>query len=113
LEEWAPRDFDYKEFMRGLASIASMPLCPGCLKGGGRDNCEVRACASNKNIEGCSKCRESELCQHVEILERMRSGALAAGLLVEAEEVDREQILEEGVAELKSRWPCCILFMNG
>jgi hypothetical protein len=113
LEEWAPRDFDYKEFLKGLTSIRGMPLCPGCLKGGGRDNCEMKACASNKNIDDCSECHESAACKHVEILQTMRSGALAAGLFVKTEEVDRQQLIEEWTAELKSQWPCCILFMNG
>ena len=27
LEHWAPKDFDFKEFMKGLASIETMPLC--------------------------------------------------------------------------------------
>ena len=50
LEGWAPKDFDFKEFLKGLASMQAMPLCQGCLKGDGRPNCEMRVCASNKNI---------------------------------------------------------------
>jgi len=113
LEEWAPEDFDYKEFLKGLKSIQSMPLCPGCLKGGGRDNCEMKTCALNRNIDGCSKCPELATCKHVEALQKMRSGALSAGLFVETEDVDRQQLIEKWTTELKSQWPCCILFMNG
>ena len=112
LEEWAPKDFDYKEFLKGLESIQGMPLCPGCLKGGGKDNCEMKACASNKTIDNCSECHELAACQHVEVLQKMRSGALAAGLFVKTEKVDRQQLVEAWMAELKSQWPCCILFMN-
>ena len=50
LGKWCPKDFDYGEFSKGLASIQRMPLCIGCLKGGGRDDCEIRACASNKGL---------------------------------------------------------------
>ena len=112
LEGWAPEDLDYREFLKGLASIRGMPLCPGCLEGGGRDNCEIKACALDKNIDDCSECRESATCKYVEILQKMRSGALAAGLFVKTEEVDRGQLIERWSIELKSRWPCCILFMN-
>ncbi len=35
LEKWAPKDFDFEEFMKGLASLQKVSLCQGCLKGGG------------------------------------------------------------------------------
>ena len=113
LEEWAPEDFNYKEFLKGLTLIRSMPLCPGCLKGGGRDNCEMKACASNRNIDDCSECREPATCKHVEALQKMRSGAIAAGLAVKIDNVDKQQLIEKWSTELKSQWPCSILFMNG
>ena len=47
LAEWAPRDFSYEEFSKGLASLRDMDPCPGCVRGGGREGCEIRACASN------------------------------------------------------------------
>ncbi len=112
LEEWASNDFDYQEFSKGLTSIQNIPLCPGCLKGGGRDNCEMKICASRKNIDTCSVCHELAACKHVEILQTMRSGALAAGLFVGTEDVDRQQLIEKWTAELKNQWPCCILFMD-
>jgi len=112
LQEWVPNDFNYKEFLNGLTSIRKMPLCSGCLKGGGRDNCEMKGCALDKNIDGCSECHEFSKCKHVEILHKMRSGALAAGLFVTIEDIDRQQLIEKWTAELKSQWPNCILFMN-
>ncbi|MDH5787087.1 MAG: DUF3795 domain-containing protein, partial [Candidatus Bathyarchaeota archaeon] len=45
VDEWGPKDFDVKEFMNGLASIQTIPVCQGCLKDGGRTNCEMRNCA--------------------------------------------------------------------
>jgi len=50
----------------------------------------MKACASNKTIDSCSECHESAACQHVEILQKMRSGVLVAGLFVKTEEVDRQ-----------------------
>jgi hypothetical protein len=112
LEGWGPKDFDYTEFSKGLASIQRMPICPGCLKGGGRENCEMRTCATSKAVQHCMECKERRECKHNEILNYMRSGALAAGLFVKADQAEREESLEEWVSRLKSKWPCCILFRN-
>jgi len=56
LKKWAPQDFDFKEFEKGLSSIQNIALCPGCRKGGGKENCEIRACAAEKNIAECIEC---------------------------------------------------------
>jgi len=56
LEDWTPKDFDFGEFAKGLASIQAMPLCLGCLNGDGRPNCEIRACTLNENVSDCSEC---------------------------------------------------------
>jgi len=111
LEGWAPKDFDFKEFAKGLMSIQTMPLCPGCLKGGGRDNCEMKACASNKSINDCSECDQLEACKNLKILQKMRTGAQNAGLSVKTENADSQELIEKWTAELKSKWPCCILFL--
>ncbi len=110
LAEWAPKDFDFNEFMKGFASIKTMPLCPGCLKGGGRDNCEMKACATRKNIMDCSECHEPEACKHKKILEHMQTGALRAGLFVKTKNVNRKKLLAKWCEELRKKWPSCILF---
>ena len=112
LKEWAPDNFDYEEFSKGLASIQEMPLCPGCLKGGGRDDCEIHACASEKNLHDCSECGDPEGCEHTEILEHMRSGALDAGLSVRTGQDDKQELIEKWTAELKNTWPSSIIFME-
>ena len=109
LHEWAPQDFDFKEFVKGLASIRAMPLCQGCLKGGGRPDCEMRACASNKNITDCSECNQHESCENLETLQKMRTGANQAGLFVKTEQTDRQALIENWTEELKDKWPHCIL----
>jgi len=111
LEGWAPKDFDFKEFAKGLASIQNVPLCPGCLKGGGRDNCEMKACALNKGITDCSQCAQPEACKNLETLQKMRTGARNAGLSVKTKDVDSQELIKKWTAELKSKWPCCILFL--
>ena len=110
LEEWAPKDFDFKEFMKGLASIQAIPYCQGCRKGDGRTNCEMRACASNKNINDCSKCNQPTDCKNLETLQKMRTGALQAGLFVKTEDVGRQGLIKKWINELKSKWPSCTLF---
>ena len=60
LKNWAPGDFDYDEFSKGLSSISDIPVCQGCLKGGGRDDCEIRACALGRNLEDCGAQAEPE-----------------------------------------------------
>jgi len=110
LEGWAPKEFDFKEFAKGLVSIQNMPLCPGCLKGGGRENCEMKACASNKKINDCSECDQPTHCKNPETLRKMRTGALQAGLFVKTKDADRKSLMEKWIYELKSKWPSCILF---
>ena len=112
LKEWAPKDFDFNEFMKGLASIRDMPLCQGCLKGDGRQNCEMRTCASNKNITDCSECDQPMGCKNLEILQKMRTGARHAGLFVKTENVNRKELIEKWTTELRNKWPCCILFLR-
>jgi len=112
VDEWGPKDFDVKEFMNGLASIQTIPVCQGCLKDGGRTNCEMRNCASNKKISDCSQCDQPTKCKNTEILQHMRTGALDAGLMVKTENIDRKKLMENWTAELKSKWPTCILFMH-
>ncbi len=109
LEEWAAEDFDFKEFMKGLASIQAVSLCPGCLKGGGKTNCELRNCALSKDIADCSECKEVVECENSEELQKMREGARKAGLFVKVENVDRQELLKKWTSELKGNFPSCIL----
>ncbi|MDY6833809.1 MAG: DUF3795 domain-containing protein [Chloroflexota bacterium] len=103
-EGWVPKQFDYVEFARGLASIQSMPLCSGCLKNGGREDCEIKHCVSKKGIHDCSQCTEPATCRNSELLEKMRSGALAADLFVKTEDIDEQRLIELWTEELASRW---------
>jgi hypothetical protein len=110
LREWGPKDLNHDEFAGALQSIRRMSACPGCLKGGGRDDCEIRNCARKKSLDGCIECTGSDTCGHAEILQHMRSGALVAGLLVRAGESDREDLLRHWTETLASKWPCSVLF---
>jgi len=112
LEEWAPKDFDFKEFKKGLVSVQEVSFCSGCLKGGGRIGCEMRSCASNKKIADCCRCDEFMKCENSELLQKMREGARVANLLVKDKNVDRRDFIEKGTSELKKRFPSCILLCD-
>ncbi|MFC1851807.1 DUF3795 domain-containing protein [candidate division CSSED10-310 bacterium] len=110
LVEWGPKDINFEEFLKGLNSIQEMPLCPGCHKGGGRDDCEMKTCTSQRHINDCSYCSDIKQCENIDILQHMRSGALKAGLFVKAEDADDRALIEKWTASLKNTWPHAILF---
>jgi hypothetical protein len=112
LDEWGPKDVNYGELLRALESIESMPSCSGCLKGGGRDHCEMRSCAESKRITGCSACRETAACKHLEVLQHMRSGAIKAGLFVTTEDLNKQHLIENWTSKLKASWPASALFAS-
>ena len=112
LEKWAPKDFDFKEFKKGLSSIQTIALCPGCLKGGGKLDCEIRACASEKNIAECIECDQPAECKHLEMLEKMRTGASQAGLIVKTDVVEPQELIERWIEEIKGKFPDILLFLG-
>ena len=104
LGHWGAAGFDYPEFLKGLESIAGIAVCPGCLRGGGRDDCALRNCASARGIRSCVACAARGDCSNADDLDRMRSGARAAGLAVVDAEEEGGRFLEAGDSELRSRW---------
>ncbi len=112
LEELVTKDFSFKEFANGLTSIQATPLCSGCRKGGGRDNCEMRTCASGKGIEDCSGCGKQKACKNLNRLNHMRTGAQHAGLFLKTRKADQKRLIAKWMANLGDSWPCCILFMD-
>lgn len=109
LEKWAPKDFDFKEFMKGLSSMQKISLCPGCLKGGGNPNCEIRACALKKNVTNCSQCDQLMTCKHFEELEKNYNPKIRKNL-IEIKNIDKDVLIEKWLNELRGKWPHCIMF---
>lgn len=109
VDEWGAKDFDSKEFMKGLASIQNLPICPGCLKGGGNDTCKIRPCASNRKISDCNECNEATTCKNVEALQKVRTGALRVGMLVKTDKADQQQHIKKWTAEIRNRFPHCVI----
>lgn len=109
VDEWGAKDFDSKEFMKGLTSIQNLPVCSGCLKGGGNDECKIRPCASEKKISDCNECNESTTCKNLEALQKVRTGALAVGMLLKTVKGGQPQLIDKWRAEIKNRFPFCII----
>jgi hypothetical protein len=112
LDHWGPRDVDHEQLLQALASLQQVPLCAGCRRGGGRDDCELRACAAGQGVGFCSECRGAS-CKHAALLQHMRSGGRDAGLFVETGAVHLPELVEQWSADLKDTWPACILFAAG
>ena len=104
LGHWGADAFDYAEFLKGLDSISRLPGCRGCVQGGGRPDCGLRACASERDLPACSFCSETDTCKHASVLSHMREGAKAAGLLVAETAAEHEIPAERRTAELRSQW---------
>lgn len=112
LEHWAPADLDYKQFTAGLAAVRRVAACAGCRKGGGRDQCEMRACCRSRALNDCLECPDRADCPHEKSLNHMRSGARDAGLFVKDDGGDHDALLSRWETELRSVWPSVTLFMD-
>jgi hypothetical protein len=101
LESWVSKDFDFKEFVKGLSSIQSMPLCDGCLQGDGNPDCRMRSCAKDRGHSECIECDHQDICENRDNLEAMRNGAVKAGLIVKIDKVDCKEFIDCQALELK------------
>ena len=104
LGEWGASGFDYGEFVKGLGAIEGLPGCKGCLQGGGRDDCEMRTCATSRGLRACSFCPDAGRCDHDAVLRHMRSGARGAGLIVALTPREHDIPEERRRAELGRLW---------
>lgn len=107
MEKWIPKEFSFKEFMKGLTCIQAMTLCPGCRKGGGPPTCRIRICALEKGIADCSECEQLVECKNFEELEKDHPKIKED--LMEIKNKNRSELTEKWISELKRKWPHCIL----
>ena len=109
VDEWGAKDFNSKEFMKGLASIQNLPMCPGCLKSGGNNECKIRPCASKKKISDCNECNEPTACKNLEALQKVRTGALGVGMLIKTGKGGQPQLKEKWTDEIRNKFPYCVI----
>lgn len=107
LEKWAPKEFNFEEFMKGLACIEAMPLCPGCKKGGGPSTCKIRLCAIAKSLVDCSQCNQLVTCENFEQLEKNHPRIKED--LGEIKNKNQSRLIEKWMGELRNKWPHCLL----
>lgn len=112
LPQWGPKDIDYALFKKALSSIQELAPCVGCIRGGGRDQCEMRVCAVDRRLMACSECRDEKKCDHRRILTYMRSGAIKAGLFVITKKADKRKLIKNWTLRLKRSWPGMVLSMG-
>lgn len=109
VDEWGATDFDGKEFMKGLKSIQNLPICVGCLKGGGNEVCKIRPCSANRKLSDCTECNEMKTRKNLESLQKVRTGAIQVGMLAkfENDRTDQQELVRKWTAEIKSKCPNC------
>jgi len=108
---WGAKDFNSKEFLKGLTSIQELPTCQGCLKGDGNEECKIRPCAMNRKIPDCNECNEPTTCRNLDELKNVRTGALQVGMILKTDKDkdDRQQLIKKWTAKIKNRFPSCII----
>lgn len=102
IDDWGPKEVDYDGLLKGLDIIGSMNPCSGCMKGGGRTNCEIRDCARGKGLRECADCGKLEECKNSKIIQHMRSGALGVGMKVKEKAGNRSRFLKNWTAEVRT-----------
>lgn len=112
VDEWGLKDqgMDGEGFINALIAIENIALCPGCLKGGGNEACPMRPCAREKGVSDCIECREKAGCRNLDPLERVRTGAAKAGMLMKGERGQPDT--EAWEAEVRKRFPHCMIWMG-
>jgi len=110
--EWVPPETDYATFSRDLDTIVDVAECAGCRRGGGRDDCALRACSVERRHATCAACPDLGACASSELLGHMRDGARRAGLRVVDPDEDPKAVLGTWQRELPRTWPGLILFLD-
>lgn len=110
MEKWAPKDFDFKEFMKGLASLQKVPLCKGCVKGGGNPTCTIRICAKEKKVCNCSQCELLMSCKNFDMLEE--SNPYVRKELLKNKNIRQRELITKWKTELKGKFPHCLVLCN-
>jgi len=113
IDKWGASDqgFNGEEFMKSLKAIQNIPICRGCQKGGGAQNCKIRACAQSKKLADCTQCKEFMTCENREALDHVRTGALKVGMMAKTEKdnASQQQLIKKWIAEISEKFPNCII----
>lgn len=110
VDEWGAQDFDGKELMKGMRSIQTIPICQGCVRGGGNSECRIRLCVSDKELSDCMECDDIHGCKNIEALQKVRSGSSKVGMRVKTAEdtaCQQRELIGKWTTQIKSYCHCC------
>lgn len=108
LEKWVPKDFDFKELMKGLTSLQATAICSGCRKGGGPPNCGVRICALEKGVNDCNECNQLVECKKFDRL--LKNYPTIKEDLMKIKNKNRDELIAKWATEIKTKFPHCLVY---
>lgn len=112
ITEWGPKDVDFDVFFQNLRSLQELEGCPGCLRGGGFEGCPLKPCTAERKLPDCLACDEYGTCERSEALQKIRTGAMAANMVVKTTSGNSEELIERWMNELQGTWPNGLLFVR-
>jgi Protein of unknown function (DUF3795) len=98
VDDWGPKNVDYPKLLEGLSVLSSMEPCVGCLRGGGKTDCQVRACAKEKGVKECVECGSHKTCKNVAFINHMRKGGARVGMKVKNKKGDSTDVVAEWIS---------------
>ncbi len=66
---------DYEKCYATLGAMVRLRCSKVCRDGGGPPFCKIRKCCEKKNIQGCWKCEEFEICTKLDFLKPIHEDA--------------------------------------
>ena len=65
----------------------------------------------NRKIPGCNECNEPKTCKNLDILKKVRTGALQVGMLIKTDKnkEKRQQLIKKWTTEIKNKYPTCFI----
>ena len=113
IDEWGAQEqgFNGQELMKALKGIQNIPICFGCRKGGGNLSCKIRPCASNKNLNDCTECKDFMKCENREPLNKVRTGAFNVGMIIRTNEdkTDQQRLIKKWTKEIAAKFPSSVI----
>jgi len=109
---WGTLDLSWESFLDAVTSLEGTISCVGCRKGGGRGNCEIRACADGRGVTHCTDCSSFGVCTQQPIVEHMRCGAARVGMVMLSPGDAPAAMIETWSQIVTRRWPTCLLFAD-
>lgn len=99
-------------FVEALGTIKAVPTCPGCLKGGGDDTCQMRECTKQRGLVHCDECDMAKECPHAKSIEYMREAGTAAGMMAAINRRERALLISDENNSYFKEYPGILLVIK-